>query len=153
MPSIALFAGDKLDGPITIEVPPINKNLNYWYIGVGVKFDIASTFKSGKKIRLARLSTQRAQENDLLLQENVRTEVKEAYIRFHEAFTITQEKSLELAAQNYSVVNNRYLNDLALITDMLDASNSKLNAELQLVNAQINILFNLYKLKKTAGCL
>ena len=84
-----------------------------------------------------------------------RTEVKAAYIRFHEAFTIcdTQEKSLELAAQNYSVVNNRYLNDLALITDMLDASNSKLNAELQLVNAQINILFNLYKLKKTAGCL
>ena len=155
LPSIALFAGDKLDGPITIEVPPINKNLNYWYIGVGVKFDIASTFKSGKKIRLARLSTQRAQENDLLLQENVRTEVKAAYIRFHEAFTIcdTQEKSLELAAQNYSVVNNRYLNDLALITDMLDASNSKLNAELQLVNAQINILFNLYKLKKTAGCL
>lgn len=63
-------------------MPPINKNLNYWYIGVGVKFDIASTFKSGKKIRLARLSTQRAQENDLLLQENVRTEVKAAYIRF-----------------------------------------------------------------------
>ena len=120
-----------------------------------MKFDIASTFKSGKKIRLARLSTQRAQENDLLLQENVRTEVKAAYIRFYEAFTIcdTQKKSLELAAQNYSVVNNRYLNDLALITDMLDASNSKLNAELQLVNAQINILFNLYKLKKTAGCL
>ena len=155
LPSVALFAGDKLDGPITIEVPPINKNLNYWYVGIGLKFDIASTFKSGKKIRLARLSTQRAQENDLLLQENVRTEVKAAYIRFYEAFTIcdTQEKSLELAAQNYSVVNNRYLNDLALITDMLDASNSKLNAELQLVNAQINILFNLYKLKKTAGCL
>ena len=155
LPSVALFAGDKLDGPITIEVPPINKNLNYWYVGIGLKFDIASTFKSGKKIRLARLSTRRAQENDLLLQENVRTEVKAAYIRFYEAFTIcdTQEKSLELAAQNYSVVNNRYLNDLALITDMLDASNSKLNAELQLVNAQINILFNLYKLKKTAGCL
>ena len=155
LPSVVLFAGDKLDGPITIEVPPINKNLNYWYVGVGVKFDIASTFKSGKKIRLAQLSTRRAQESDLLLQENVRTEVKAAYIRFQEAFTIcdTQEKSLELATQNYSVVNNRYLNDLALITDMLDASNSKLNAELQLVNAQINILFNFYKLRKTAGSL
>lgn len=155
LPSVALFAGDKLDGPITIEVPPINKNLNYWYVGVGVKFDIASTFKSGKKIRLAQLSTRRAQESDLLLQDNVRTEVKAAFIRFEEAFTIcrTQEKSLELATQNYSVVNNRYLNDLALITDMLDASNSKLNAELQLVNAQINIVFNFYKLRKTAGSL
>ena len=57
LPSIALIAGDRLDGPITIEVPPINKNLNYWYVGVGVKFDISSTFKSGKKIRLAKLST------------------------------------------------------------------------------------------------
>lgn len=155
LPSVALFAGDKLDGPITIEVPPINKNLNYWYVGVGLKFDIASTFKSGKKIRLAQLSTRRAQESDLLLQDHVRTEVKAAFIRFEEAFTIcdTQQKSLELATQNYSVVNNRYLNDLALITDMLDASNSKLNAELQLVNAQINIVFNFYKLRKMAGSL
>ena len=29
-PQVALVAEDHLDGPITIEVPPINKNLNYW---------------------------------------------------------------------------------------------------------------------------
>lgn len=153
LPSIALIAGDRLDGPITIEVPPINKNLNYWYVGVGVKFDISSTFKSGKKIRLAKLSTRKAIENDLLAQENILTGIKEAYIRFQEAFTVyeTQLKSQELATQNYEVVNNRYLNDLALITDMLDASNSKLSAELQTVNARINILFNYYRLKKATG--
>lgn len=153
LPSIALFAGDKLDGPITIEVPPINKNLNYWYVGIGLKFDIASTFKSGKKVKLAKLSTQRAKESDLLAQEQVQTAVKAAFIRFREAFTIydTQRKSRELATLNYEIVNNRYLNDLALITDMLDASNSKLSAELQLVNAQINILFNYYQLKKATG--
>lgn len=153
LPSIALFAGDKLDGPITIEVPPINQNLNYWYVGVGVKFNIASSFKSGKKIRLAKLSTQKAVESDLLLQENIMTGVKAAYVRFKESFTIydTQVKSYELASQNYEVVNNRYLNDLALITDMLDASNSKLSAELQVANARINILFNYYQLKKVTG--
>lgn len=153
LPSIALFAGDKLDGPITIEVPPINQNLNYWYVGVGVKFNIASTFKSGKKVRLAKLSTQKAIETDLLLQENIMTGVKAAYTRFQESFTIydTQVKSFELATQNYEVVNNRYLNDLALITDMLDASNSKLSAELQMANARINILFHYYQLKKATG--
>lgn len=153
LPSVALFAGDKLDGPITIEVPPLNQNLNYWYVGVGVKFNIASTFKSGKKIRLAKLSTQKAIENDLLLQENVMTGVKAAYVRFQESFAVydTQVKSFELATQNYEVVNNRYLNDLALITDMLDASNSKLNAELQMANARINILFNYYQLRKVTG--
>lgn len=153
LPSIALFAGDRFDGPITIEVPPIDKNLNYWYVGIGLKFNIASTYKSGKKIRLSQLATQKAIETDLLSRENLQTAVKAAYIRFQEAFTIydTQLKSLELATQNYRVINNRYLNELALITDMLDASNSKLNAELQVANARINILFNYYKLRKTVG--
>ncbi len=155
LPSIALFAGDNLDGPITIEVPPLNQNLNYWYVGIGVKYELSSLYKSNKKIKQSKLATQRAVEDDLLVQENIYTAVKDAYIRFQEAFKVydTQLKSLELATQNYDVVNNRFLNDLALITDMLDASNSKLSAELQTVNARINILFNYFRLKKSAGSL
>lgn len=38
IPKIALFAGNRFDGPVIIEVPPINKNFNYWYVGVGVKY-------------------------------------------------------------------------------------------------------------------
>jgi outer membrane protein TolC len=63
----------------------------------------------------------------------------------------TQQKSVELANQNYAVVSNRYKNDMALITDMLDASNAKLSAEVQLANAQINIIFNYYKLLYISG--
>lgn len=153
LPSVALVAGDHLDGPITIEVPPINKNFNYWYVGVGVKFNIASTFKTGKKAKLAKLSTLKAIEGEKLLQENIQNEVKAAHVRLAESYTIfdTQKKSLELAVQNYEVINNRYLNELALITEMLDASNSKLSAELQVANAQINILFNYYRLKMATG--
>lgn len=155
LPSVALFAANFLDGPIIIEVPPINKNLNYWYVGVGVKFNIASIYQSGKNIRKAKIATQRAMEGKRLLEENVQTEVKAAYIRFGESFTVydTQIKSLELANQNYNIIRNRYLHELALITDMLDASNSKLSAELQVANARINILFNYFKLRKTTGSL
>lgn len=153
LPSVALFAANHFDGPITIEVPPINKNLNYWYVGVSIKYNISSIYKTGKRVNLAKLSTKKASENKLLLEETVQTEVKEAQIRYIEAFTLyeTQMKSLELATQNYSAINNRYLNDLALITEMLDASNSKLSAELQVANSQINILFNYYRLKRVAG--
>ncbi len=155
LPSVALFAGDKLDGPITIEVPPLDQNLNYWYVGVGVKYSLSSLFKSNRKTRLARLATERAEESHRMMQDNMRSDTKEVYIRFQEAFVIyeTQQKSLSLAMENYTVASNRYLNELALITDMLDASNAKLNAELQVVNAQINILFNYYKLKRTTGTL
>ncbi|MFV0271194.1 MAG: TolC family protein [Macellibacteroides fermentans] len=155
LPSVALIAGDHLDGPITNEVPPINKNFNYWYVGIGIKYNLASLYKTGSKSRLARYSHQKAVENELLLRDNIQTQVKASHVRFAEAFAMydTQKKSLELAEQNYDVINNRYLNDLALITDMLDAGNSKLSAELQVVNARINILFNYYKLKKATGTL
>lgn len=153
MPSLALLAADHFDGPITFEIPTINKNYNYWYIGLGLKYNISSIYTTGKKIKQAQLSTQKAIEGNKLLQENIQTEVKSAYIHFVESFTIleTEQKSLQLATKNYETINNRYLNDLALITDMLDASNAKLNSELQVANARINILFNYYQLKKVAG--
>ena len=54
---------------------------------------------------------------------------------------------MELANQNYDVTSNRYKNDLALLTDMLDASNMKLSADLGLVNARINVVYSFYKMK------
>lgn len=153
LPKVAIVAADHLDGPITIEVPPINKNFNYWYVGIGLKYNLASLYTTSKKQRLNKITTRRSQENYSLALENTELAVQAAHVRLAEAFVQldTQEKSLQLATQNYDVINNRYMNDLALITDMLDASNSKLSAELQLVNTRINILFNYYKLKKVSG--
>ena len=71
---------------------------------------------------------------------------KQAYVELR-----TQQKSVELANQNFQVVQNRYVNQLALITDMIDASNVKLNAELQEVNAQINIAYTYYNVKYVTG--
>ena len=48
-------------------------------------------------------------------------------------------------------MNNRYLNQLALVTDMVDASNLKLNAELQEVNARINVAYTYYNIMYVAG--
>ncbi|MBP3354062.1 MAG: TolC family protein [Bacteroidales bacterium] len=155
IPSLALFAADKLDGPITIEVPPIDKNLNYWYVGIGLKYNLSSAYKSNKKRNVARVATTRARWEEEIAKDNLESAIKEAYIEFEEAFTIyaTQVKSLELATENYRVINERYSNGLVLITEMLDASNQKLDAELDVSNAKINILFKYYKLGKTAGTL
>ena len=64
-----------------------------------------------------------------------------------------QQKQVELANQNYSVVQNRYQNDLALLTDMVDASNMKLSAEMALINARISMLYNFYTLKYVTNTL
>ena len=149
LPKVALVAAEHLDGPITIEVPTLDNNFNYWYVGVGVRYNLSSLFKNNKKVRQARLNARRAQEEASLAEEQVDNAVQACYTNFLTAFTDlrTQEKSVELANQNYNVTSNRYLNDLALLTDMLDASNMKLSADLGLVNARINVIYHYYKMK------
>ena len=149
LPQIALVAEEHLDGPITIEVPVLDNNFNYWFIGVGVKYNLSSLFKNSRKIRQAKLQVRRAQEEHALAQEQIENAVQAAYTNFLTSFTElqTQKKSTELADQNYSVTSNRYRNDLALLTDMLDASNAKLDADLGLVNARINVIYSYFKMK------
>ena len=149
LPHISIVAADHLDGPITIEVPVLDNNFNYWYIGIGVKYNISSLFKNNRKLKQARLNVCQAQEQRQLAQEQIENAVQEGYVNFLTAFTDlrTQENSVRLADENYHVTDNRYKNEMALLTDMLDASNMKLTADLGLVDARINILYNYYKMR------
>lgn len=155
LPQVVAFAGDNLDGPIVIEIPPIDKNFNYWYAGVGLKYNIASLYKTKSKVDMAELNTQKVLENNEQVIDNLLQDIHASHIRYQESFKVyeTHLKNQELAQENYTVIRNRYLDDLVLITEMLDAENARLDAELQAANAQINILFNYYNLKKLTGTL
>lgn len=153
LPKIGLHAGWSIDGPILVEVPPINRNLSYWYVGVGISYNISSLFKTNKSVSRSRAATVHAVDELAATRENTELAVRADYIRYLEAHEElnTQQKSVELAERNYSTVSTRYSADMALITDMLDAANSKLDAEQQLVNARINIIYYYYKLLFTSG--
>ncbi|MBW9198418.1 TolC family protein [Bacteroidales bacterium SW299] len=149
LPKISLFAAEHLDGPITIEVPVLDNNFNYWYVGVNVSYNFSALFKNARKLKQAKLNVRRAQETHELAQEQVENAVQASYTDFLTAFTElkTQEKNVQLANENYSVTSNRYRNDLALLTDMLDAGNTKLSADLALANARIDLIYHYYQMK------
>ena len=155
LPKVAMVAADNFSGPFIYDIPPIDKNINYWYVGVGVKYPISSLFKQNKKVQQARVDVRRTQEHQRVTAETLDNQVQQAYTLYRQSYADldTQRKSVELARQNYQVVNDRYLNQLALITDMLDASNIRLNAELQEVDARINIVYAYCKMKYIAGTL
>lgn len=153
LPKVAIVAADNFTGPFNYDIPPIDKNFNVWYVGVGVKYSISSLFKSNKSVRKAKEQLRQSHDTHAMAGEAVDNSMQQAYTMHRQAFAElhTQQKSVELAQQNYNVVNNRYLNQLALITDMIDASNIKLNAELQEINARINIAYTYYKIRYVAG--
>ena len=154
-PKVAVVAADNFSGPFIYDIPPLDKNINYWYVGVGVKYPISSLFKQNKKVQQARIDIKRSQEHQRVAAETLDNQVQQAYTLYRQSYADldTQRKSVELARQNYQVVSDRYLNQLALITDMLDASNIRLNAELQEVDARINIVYAYYKMKFISGTL
>lgn len=153
LPKIGLQAAWTLDGPILVEIPPINRNLSYWYVGLGVSYNLSSLYKSNKSISKSKVATQHAIEQLDAARENISLGIRADYVRYLEAYEElkTQNKSVELAERNYRTTSTRYSADMALITDMLDAANSKLDAEQQLVNARINIIYYYYKLLFTSG--
>ncbi|MBR3857353.1 MAG: TolC family protein [Bacteroidaceae bacterium] len=152
-PKVALVAANNFNGPFTYDIPPIDKNFNFWYVGVGVKYPISSLFKQNKKVQQARIHTRQAEQSYTVAAEQLNNQVQQAYTYYQQAYIEleTQQKSVQLAGQNYQVVNDRYLSQLALITDMIDASNIKLDAELKEVDARIGIIFAYYRLKYIAG--
>ena len=153
LPKVAFVAADNFDGPILFELPPVDKNLNVWYVGVGVKYSLSSLFKSNKRIKQAAVETRQAKEAHAVQAEQLNNNVQAAYVQYQQTYVEleTQRKSVELAQQNYDVMNARYLSQLALVTDMVDASNLKLNAELNEVDARINIVYAYYRMKYVAG--
>ncbi|MCM1336781.1 MAG: TolC family protein [Candidatus Amulumruptor caecigallinarius] len=153
LPKVGLKAAWTIDGPILVEVPPINRNLSYWYVGLGVSYDISSLFKTNKKLSQSRAATMAAADRLDAAHDEVAMALRADYVRYLEAYEElrTQTKAVELAERNYDTTSTRYSADMALITDMVDAANSRLDAQQRLVNARIDIIYYYYKLLFTSG--
>lgn len=103
----------------------------------------------------SRLATTFADEKLIEARQGVGDAIHAAYINLQTARTelTSHQKSVQLAEENYDVVSRRYKNGLALITDLTDAANMRLDAELSLANARINLAYCYYNLKYVANVL
>ena len=149
IPHIALVIRDELFGPYTNDLIPTNANVNAWFVGIGIHYDIDQLWHNHRAIQKARTERHIAQDRVTLAREEANNQVHAAYTAFLTSFTEvdTQLKQQQLANETYELVSRRYENDLALLTDLLDASSTKLTADLALVNARVGLLYNYYQLK------
>lgn len=155
LPKIAVVAYENFNGPITFEIPPIDKNLNIWYAGLGIRYNFSSLYKSGHKLKQAAIEVRQAEQAKNVTEENLRNDVQKAYADYMQSYVEleTSEKSLQLADENYERVHDRYMEQLVLVTDMLDAFNMKLDAELGVSAANAEIQYRLCCLRYAAGIL
>ena len=155
LPKVAIVASESFNGPITFELPPVDQNLNVWYVGLGISYDLGSLWKGKRKVSEARKNAEAARQAVAVTEENLRNDVFEAYTDYLQSFVNlqTQRKSVQLAGENYATINDRYMEGLALATEMTDAFNVKLDAELAEADALADIAYSYYKMHYIAGIL
>lgn len=155
LPRIGLTAGDNLEGPITNRSPVLDKNLNRWWVGVQLSFNLSLLYKERGKLNAAKIESARQLERRKSREDDLDRRIDRACKYYKEACeqVRTQEMNVKLATENYRIVERRYSNDLSLLTDMLDASAQKLDAEVRLVNARTNVIYYYYQLKYISGTL
>ena len=153
MPALVAFAGNTLQRPITTTSPVLDMYSHGWNVGLSLSYNIGSLYKTPQKIRLNKYETERAKAQAYEAEQMIGVAVNAAYVKYNEAITQnkTIEKNRELADENYRIMESKYNNQLAILLDLIDASNAKLDAELQHTNSEINIVFAYYRLLKESG--
>lgn len=155
MPMIGLVAVDNISGPVTFEIPAINKNYNAWFLGLSLKYDISSLYTNPKKEKQKKMQIRHISDQRYALESALQRRVHESYMAYIQSGQMleTERTNVKLANENYEIVQTRFDNDMAIITDMIDASTAKLDSETRLVNAEISRRLAYYQLKFIAGSL
>ena len=155
LPKLFVWGENSLKGPISTAMPPINKNMNDWGLGLGLSFNIGNLYKSGRNIKAASYATRMYKEQTELIQDQLDTELYTARTKLEEVLdelAIRRDYKV-LASELYEVVYERYSNGMALVTEMMDAGNELLSADIEYLNMQIETFRYYYMLRKIAGTL
>ena len=126
-----------------------------WQAGLSLSYNIDNLYKTKEKIKLGEIQKNQAQDALVYTSQNVDMSVNAAYIKYQESMQQAEilDASRKLANENYNITEAKYMNQLAVQAEMIDAQNQKLQSELDYANAEINVLYQYYNVLKSTGTL
>lgn len=152
-PSVSLYSAYGISYPNTIFFPPVDQPYSIGFVGLKVQYNLSSIYHNKHKVssgqkRLQQLAVQK--EN---LADNIWQEAESLAIKYQEASNRIQviQKQIDQAALNYKIVSSKYFNQLALLTDLLDADNLYQESRYSLIQAKAMRQLLVYRLKYTSG--
>ncbi|MBB6330484.1 outer membrane protein TolC [Chryseobacterium sediminis] len=153
LPKITAGGEYFLKYPNMMFFPPEPYAYRLGMIGVNLTYPIENLYKNKYKMQEAKenidLAKLQIEENE----EKIRHSVYEAYKKFEETNQKVKiaEEAIDQAKENYRIVRTKYANKLSLITELIDADNTYLEAESNLISVKINRQLKYYQLQYTIG--
>ena len=147
-PTVSLYAGNALARPIARTLQDLYNN--NWNIGLSISYPLSALYRNRHKVREQQRYVELGRNAE---EQRLRMTVRTAFLRHEEA--IERVRALELsvrqAEENYRIMQNRYLEQLAILTDLLDADRLRLESQLRLTTARTEVIYTYYELQKVCG--
>lgn len=152
-PNISLTASNTLARPVSRTLADMYNN--NWNIGLSFSYPLSALYHNKHRIEEAKQNVLLIRNAEAQEQQNIRMAINTALLKYKEAKERVESLKLSVkqAEENYRIMHNRYMNQLAILTDLLDADNLRLNAELQLTTARTQVVYSYYELQQAIGSL
>lgn len=154
-PSINFFGNYGFYYPNYKFFPPDPYLYTLGQIGIEASFDISGLYKNRIKVQMATTKIQWQEMQSEIVKDKIQDELFKNHTQYQEIiekFKVV-DKAEELADENYRIVKLKYLNQLVLITEMVDADNALLQAKYNKISTRIDAVMKHYELLRTAGML
>lgn len=151
LPTLSIRAANTLARPLSTTMEDMFSN--NWNVALSLSYNLSSLYQNKHKMHEVKQYVNIQKNREEQIMQDIRVNVKSAWIKHHEALDRVQALLLSVrqAEENYRIVRNRYLNQLSILTDLLDASSIRLEADLQLTNARTEVIYSYYQLMRSCG--
>lgn len=152
-PNIYLFGNFYYSRPNQRYMPLKDEFNETWDAGISLQWELWNWGGTSARVEQANQDKFIAEKNKTLVANMIETEVLNAYLKYESELqkVNVNEEAVSSAKENYRLMDERYKNQLATGTELVDAETMLLDAEINLYNARIDQKIAEAELKKVSG--
>ena len=126
---------------------------DFWMASAILQWNLFNGFQDQKKIEQARLEEKKLEARQLEIQNQIKLEVRDAYYGVRVALKNLQSSEDQLRSQkkSFEIIDKKYQQGMALQVEYLDARNSYIRSEIDLIVARFDYYISQAKLERISG--
>ncbi|MFH1197691.1 MAG: TolC family protein [bacterium] len=152
-PSIYLAANYNYARPNQRIMPSKDQFDDTWDVSLVLNWELWNWGQTSAQVTQAEQQLIQSESTEKILKDNIEIEVYQSYLRMNSESSKVNvaQVTLTQAEENYRITNEKYNEQLATSTDLIDAENSLLDAQTKLTNALVDYQLAKVRLEKAVG--
>lgn len=142
-----------IGGYIALDLKDVLTVTNAINFGVGVSYDLASIFKNGKEVKLAKSKAEQTKKAVEILTDKIKEDTQEAQENYNLSLkqNLVYKQANEQGEENFRITKDKYDNSLSDTNDLLEADVQQLQTKINLALSQADIALKYYQLQFASG--